>query len=59
MRAILAFAIAATFVLVVGPWWNHSPMADAGQNVAKSVDPIAMTMTLNAADMPTQIFAGP
>jgi hypothetical protein len=57
MRAILAVVITATFVLVVGPWWNHSTMADAGQNVAKSIDPTALT--LNAAHMPTQIFDGP
>jgi hypothetical protein len=57
MRAILAVVITATFVLVVGPWWNHSTSADAGQSVAKSIDPTALT--LNAADMPTQIFAAP
>jgi len=57
MRAILVVVITATFVLVVGPWWNHSTSADAGQNVAKSIDPTALT--LNAVDMPTQVFAGP
>ena len=57
MRTILAVAITAAFVLVVGPWWNHSTTADAGQSVAKSIDPTALT--LNAGDMPTQQFAGP
>lgn len=56
MRAILAVAITATFVLVFGPWWNHSTVADARPNVA-SIDPTAMT--LKAADMPTQQFDGP
>ena len=55
MRTILAVAITAAFVLVFGPWWNHS--ADAGRNVATSIDPTALT--LNAGDMPTQQFAGP
>lgn len=55
MRSILAVAITATFVLVV--WWNHSTVADVGPNVAKSIDPTAMT--LKAADMPTQQFVGP
>jgi hypothetical protein len=54
MRAILAVAIAATFVLVFGPWWNHLTKADAGQNVAKSVSPIVTT--LNPADMPAQQY---
>jgi len=57
MRTTLAVAITATFVLVVGPWWNHSTVADAGQNVAKSIDPTALT--LNAAGMLTQQFVGP
>jgi hypothetical protein len=59
MRAILAVLITANFVLVFGPWWNHSTTADAGQNVAKSIDPTAMTLTLKAADMPTQEFVSP
>jgi hypothetical protein len=59
MRAILAFAITATFVLVFGPWWNHWTVADAGQKVATSIDPSAMTLTLNTAEMPTQQFVGP
>ena len=53
MRAILVVVITATFVLVVGPWWNHSTSADAGQNVAKSIAPIVTT--LNAADMPQYV----
>jgi hypothetical protein len=57
MRAILAVAITATFVLVIGPWWNHPTVADAGRNVAKSIDPIAMMS--DAAEMPTQQFVGP
>ena len=50
MRAILAFAITATFVLVLR---NISTSASAGQNVAKSVAPIVTT--LNAADMPQYV----
>jgi hypothetical protein len=56
MRAILAVAIIATFVLIFGPWWNHPTVADASPNVA-SIDPTAMT--LKAADMPAQEFVGP
>jgi hypothetical protein len=59
MRAILAVLITANFVLVFGPWWNHSTMADAGQKIAKSINPTAMTLTLNAADMPAQQFVAP
>jgi hypothetical protein len=55
MRSILAVAITATFVLVA--WWNRSTVADAGPNLAESIDPTAMT--LKAADMPTQQFVGP
>jgi hypothetical protein len=50
MRGILAFAIAATFVLVLR---NISASANAGQNVAKSVAPIVTT--LSAADMPQYV----
>jgi hypothetical protein len=57
MRTILAVAITATFILVFGPWWPHSMTADAGPNIAKSIDPTALT--LNAPDMPTQQFVAP
>jgi hypothetical protein len=50
MRAILAFAIAATFVLILR---NISMSANAGQNVAKSA--AAIVTTLNAADMPQYV----
>jgi hypothetical protein len=53
MRAILAVAILATFVLVFGPWPIHSTAADARPNVATSIDP-AVT-TLDAAGMPTYV----
>jgi hypothetical protein len=53
MRAILAVAITATLVLVA--WWNYSTSADAGPNVAKSIDPTVMT--LKAPDMPQ--YVGP
>jgi hypothetical protein len=53
MRTILAIAITATFVLVA--WWNYSTTADAGPNVAKSIDPTVMTS--NAPDMPQ--YVGP
>jgi hypothetical protein len=46
MRAILAFAIAATFVLILR---NISTSANAGQNVTKSAP---IVTTLNPADMP-------
>jgi hypothetical protein len=54
-RTIISVLITANFLLVVGPLWNHSTMANAGQNVAKSIDPAAMT--LDAAGMPT--YVGP
>jgi hypothetical protein len=58
MRAILAAAITATFVLVFGPWWNHATSADTRRtNVSNSIDPTALT--LNAGDMPAQQFVGP
>jgi hypothetical protein len=47
MRAIVAVSITA-FVLVARR--NHSTSADAGANVAKSIDPTLMTS--NAPDMP-------
>jgi hypothetical protein len=53
MRAILAVAITATFVLVA--FWNHATSGDAGPNVAKSIDPTVTT--LDAAGMPT--YVGP
>jgi hypothetical protein len=55
MRAILAVAITATFVLVA--FWNHATSGDARPNVAKSIDPIAMMS--DSAEMPTQEFVGP
>jgi hypothetical protein len=53
MRAIIAVAITATFVLVFGPWSIHSTVADARPNVATSTDP-AVTR-LDAASMPTYV----
>jgi hypothetical protein len=50
MRTIVAVAITAAFVLV--SFW---PSADAGPNVAKSIDQTAMTQ--NVPDMPQ--YVGP
>jgi hypothetical protein len=52
MRAILAVAITATFVLAF--WWNHSTLAGTGSNATTSID-LAVT-TLNASDMPAQQY---
>ena len=53
MRAILAIAIAATFVLVFGPWSIHSTVADAPPSVANSIDPA--DTTFDAGGMPTYV----
>jgi hypothetical protein len=53
MRTILAVAIIAAFVIMLGPWSIHSTVADARPNSAKSIDP-AVT-TLDAAGMPTYV----
>jgi hypothetical protein len=54
MRAILAVAIIAAFVLVLGPWSINSTVANARLNVAtSSIDP--PVTTLDAAGMPTYV----
>jgi hypothetical protein len=68
MRAVLAVAITATFVLVFGPWWNHSTLADDypsaegiyAASTGKRVSVLAPESTPNAsgmADDPRQVLA--
>jgi hypothetical protein len=53
MRAILAVAIVAAFVLVLGAWSIHSTAADARPSVATPIDPAGTT--LDAEGMPTYV----